>query len=247
MTPISVLINGAFGKMGQEAVQAIQAADDLQLVGQVGAGDDLKTHLLAAHPQVAIDFTTPHVVYDNILTLIECNVHPIIGTTGLTDNQIDHLKNACKAKNLGGIIAPNFSIAAMLMMHYAKDCIRHLPYAEIIELHHDKKQDAPSGTAIKTAELMNEARAKVDPLPRGKEMLAGARGANKNGIPIHSVRLPGLLAHQEIIFGNEGETLTFRHDTISRKAFMPGVLLACRKVVFLKELIYGLEHLLVFL
>lgn len=241
---ISVLINGAFGKMGQETVQAVQTADDLKLVGQLGAQDDLKAHILSDQPQVAIDFTTPHVVYDNVLTMIECNVHPIVGTTGLTEEQIHHLKKCCKAKNLGGIIAPNFSIAAILMMQYAKDCIRHLPYAEIIELHHEKKQDAPSGTAIKTAELMNEARAKVTPIPRGKELLAGARGADKQGIPIHSIRLPGLLAHQEIIFGNEGETLTFRHDTLSRKAFMPGVLLACRKVISLKELVYGLEHIL---
>lgn len=242
--PISILINGAFGKMGQETVRAIQDAQDFNLVAQLGTKDDLKANLLSIQPKIAIDFTTPHVVYENLLTMIECHVCPIVGTTGLTTEQIQYLKTLCAAKNLGGIIAPNFSIAAILMMQYAKDCIRHLPHAEIIELHHEKKQDAPSGTAIKTAELMNEARAQVAPIPRGKELLAGARGADQQGIPIHSIRLPGLLAHQEIIFGNEGETLTFRHDTLNRKAFMPGVLLACRKVLSLKELIYGLEHIL---
>lgn len=242
---ITILINGAFGKMGQETTQAIQATQDLTLIAQLGKQDDLRATLLSLQPQVAIDFTNPHVVYDNVRTIIDCGVRPIVGTTGLSFEQIQHLKKQCAINHLGGIIAPNFSIAAILMMRYAKDCIRHLPYAEIIEFHHEKKQDAPSGTAIKTAELMHESREKTaSDLPPGKEILAGARGADCQGIPIHSIRLPGLLAHQEVIFGNEGETFILRHDTLNRQAFMPGVLLACRKILTLQELVYGLEHLL---
>ena len=244
---ISVLINGAFGKMGQETVAAVQNVSDFKLVGTLGKEDSLKENILALNPQIVIDFTQPDVIYQNALIMIELNTHPVIGTTGLNENQISSLEALCKQKKLGAIIAPNFSIAAILMMKYAQDCISHLTAAEIIELHHDKKLDAPSGTAIKTAELMSKTLDEIHHKQTAiacKELIAGARGANKQGIPIHSIRLPGLLAHQEIIFGNEGETLTFRHDTISRKAFMPGVLLACRKVLSLKRLVYGLEHIL---
>ncbi len=240
----TVIVNGAFGKMGQETVKAIQACDDFKLVGQLDSKDALEEAIVSTHPDVVIDFTTPHVVYQNALTLIEHHVHPVIGTTGLSETQIQDLKQRCEAQQLGGIIAPNFSVAAILTMQYAKHCIRYLPYAEIIELHHEKKLDAPSGTALKTAELMSEARKAVPPIPKGKESIPGARGADKHGIPIHSVRLPGLLAHEEIIFGGEGEVLTIRHDTLNRKAFMPGVLLACRKVTSLKHLVYGLESIL---
>jgi 4-hydroxy-tetrahydrodipicolinate reductase len=241
---ISILINGAFGKMGQETVKAVEASQAFKLVGKLGKSDVLKTALIDKKPEIVIDFTTPEVVYQNTLTIIEHGAHPIIGTTGLSDEQREKLGNLCKERQLGGIIAPNFSLATLLMIKYVKDCARYFSDVEIIELHHKRKKDAPSGTAIKTAESIAQGRRKEGYASFSKEMISGTRGTKKDNIPIHSVRLPGLLAHEMVIFGGEGETLTFRQDTLSRKAFMPGVLLACRKVLGLKTLIYGLEHIL---
>lgn len=241
---IRIIVNGAHGRMGQEAVKAIQATTDLQLVASTGKQENLATVIKETQADVVVDFTRPDCVYENALTIIDNHAHPVIGTTGLSAKQIETLQARCQQQNLGGIIAPNFSISAVLMMKAVAELARYLPHVEIIEMHHDKKLDAPSGTAIKTASLIAAARQQIAPLPECKESIPGARGGLYENIPIHSIRLPGLVAHQEVIFGGDSETLTLRHDSIHRAGFMPGVLLSCRKVSQLKQLVYGLEHLL---
>jgi len=223
---IRILINGAQGKMGQVTVQAIQQAPDLELVATLDRGHSLITRIDETHPDVAIDFTEPKAVYKNAQIMIEMGVHPVIGTSGLTLQEIENLQHLCREKSLGGIIAPNFSLGAVLMMKYAEDAARYFKDVEIIEMHHHEKKDAPSGTANKTAQMIKQA------------------GHHAQYPPIHSVRLPGLVAHQRVILGGLGETLTIQHDSINRDCFMPGVLLACRKVMTLKGLFYGLEKLL---
>jgi 4-hydroxy-tetrahydrodipicolinate reductase len=242
---IRVLINGAHGKMGRECVKAIENDAALQLVAAIGRADDLAAMLQQSQAQVAIDLTAPHAVYENALAIIAAGVHPVIGTTGLTPAQIANLEQRCAQKKLGGVIAPNFSIGAILMMRFAAQAAKYLPDVEIIELHHPAKLDSPSGTALKTADIIAEARtAAPQQLPVARETIPGARGAFRHGVPIHAVRLPGLVACQEVLFGGLGETLRISHHTIHREAFVPGVLLACKKVVELDRLLYGLEHLL---
>lgn len=242
MTP-RIAVNGCKGKMGALAVQVIEKNPHFKLVGQF----DHHTLLLEAienhQPDIVIDFTTASSAYANAKIIIESGKHAVVGTTGFTPTQIATLKRLCAKQKLGAIIAPNFSISALLLMRLAKECAHYLPHVEIIEAHHEKKADSPSGTAIKTAELINEARAKTTKI-QSHEVLAGARGADKDGIPIHSIRLPGFLAQEEVIFGSPGETLHLKHNTIDRNAFMPGVLLACEKVMQLDKLVYGLEDLL---
>ncbi len=233
-----VLVNGAQGRMGKVTVIAIEQAPDFELVGALGHGDDLATAIQKNKAQVVIDFTTPAAVFKNTQTIIENNAHPIIGTTGLTAEQVTQLTTACEAKKLGGIIAPNFALGVILMMKYAQDAAKYFSDAEIIELHHDQKKDAPSGTAIKTAQMMARNQQEIE------ESADTTRGTKYYGTTIHSVRLPGLIAHQEILFGSPGQLLTIRHDTLDLKAFMPGVLLAIREVTKLKSLLYGLETLL---
>lgn len=242
---IKVMVNGASGKMGQETAKSIQKENDFELVGLLNRQDDLAKAIKDGGAEIVIDFTNADSAYRNCLTIIEQGAHPIIGTTGFLPNEIQNLQELCSRKQLGGIIAPNFSIGAILLMRFAKEAARYFPHVEIIELHHNRKLDAPSGTAIKTAELISSAR-KPHPSTASStenELIPGARGAVKDNIHIHSVRLPGLVAHEEVIFGDLGQTLTLRHDTFHREAFMPGVILACRKVRELKELIYGLENL----
>ena len=243
---INILVNGYRGKMGQEAVQAIEASPDLNLVGTADTGDDIVELIHIHKAQVVLDFTRADTVYTNTKLIISAGAHPVIGTTGLTREQIQELKNLCEAKKLGALIIPNFSIGAVLMMKYARDAARYFPDVEIIELHHNQKQDSPSGTAIKTAEMIAQNRSSKNKAfeINIKETLPGARGALGYDIPIHSVRLSGLVAHQEVIFGGEGETLTLRHDSLHRQSFMPGVCLACKKVVELDGLIEGLEFIL---
>ena len=168
----------------------------------------------------------------------------MIGTSGLLPEQVKELQDLAHQKNIGGIIAPNFAIGAVLMMKFASEAARFMPDVEILELHHEKKADAPSGTAIKTAALIAESRNNIPEPIEEKEILTGARGARANEVPVHSVRLPGKVAHQEVIFGGKSQTLTIRHDSIHRDSFMPGVCLACKKVMDLDELVYGLEHIL---
>ncbi len=244
MTAIRVIINGAKGRMGQEASKAIQAAEGLELVGVADIEDNLVQLIADKKAQVVVDFTTAAVVYETTKSIIHAGAHPVIGTSGLLSEQVTELQQLCAAKSLGGLIAPNFAIGAVLMMKFAKEAVRYFPDVEIIELHHDRKADAPSGTAVKTLNMLVEAREKK-PKPRNeKEILAGARGASDHDIHVHSIRLPGLVAHQEVIFGGLSETLTIRHDSVHRESFMPGVCLSCKKVVELNELIYGLEHIL---
>lgn len=239
---IRVLVNGAHGKMGSEVVKALQNNPEFKLVGEGDHHTKLSELIQSTDPQVVVDFTNPNAVFENTKTILEAGKHPVIGTTGLSETQIETLKK--QAQKIGGIIAPNFAIGVILMMQFAREAARYFPHAEIIELHHDTKLDAPSGTAIKTAQMMIENRT---PCPAGKtekENLPGSRGADYQGIPIHAVRLPGLIGHQMILFGGEGEVLTLKHDAMDRKCFMAGVLLACRKVMTLDKLVYGLEHLL---
>ena len=245
MKNIRVLVNGAKGRVGQEVVKAVTAASDLQLVDQTDLGDDLITRIKASQAQAVVDFTTATVAFENTFKILEAGVHPVVGTSGLLSEQVVELQQFAKDKRIGGLIAPNFAIGAVLLMKYAQDAVKYLPDVEVIELHHNRKADAPSGTAVKTAQLIAEARQEIPKvLVEEKELFEGARGSEVHGVRVHSLRLPGLVAHQEIIFGGTGETLTIRHDSIHRESFMPGVCLACTKVIGSQQLFYGLEHLL---
>jgi 4-hydroxy-tetrahydrodipicolinate reductase len=243
---ISVLVNGAFGRMGQMVVKALGERGEFTVVGQTGREYDLKKSIKDSNAQVVVDFTRADAVYANTLAIIESGAHPVIGTSGLTAEQIKKLQQKCEELKLGGIIAPNFSLGAVLMMKHAKEIAKYMPHVEIIELHHDGKADSPSGTAMRSAELLAEGGGDAlnQPPLSSRETVPGARGANYLGIPIHAVRLPGLLAHEQIIFGAAGETLTLRHDSIDRQCFMPGVCFACEKVGKLHKLVYGLEEVL---
>ncbi|MBV8802540.1 MAG: 4-hydroxy-tetrahydrodipicolinate reductase [Gammaproteobacteria bacterium] len=242
---IPVIINGAKGKMGQLTIKALEALPDFSIVGCPTKEDNLEKMIKDQKAKIVIDFTNAHSVFTNTNTIIRAGAHPIIGTSGLVKGQIQMLQNECRTMHLGGLIIPNFSIGAVLMMKYAEKIVQYFPNVEIIEMHHAGKLDSPSGTAIRTAELLANSRPlfpeKTGPI---RQTIDGARGANYQDIPIHSIRLPGLLANQQIIFGNTGETLTLRHDTIDRECFIPGIILSCKKVLGLKELVYGLEHIL---
>ena len=245
MEKIRVLVNGAEGRMGQEVVKSVTAAADLELVDQTDLGDDLIARINASQAQAVVDFTTAAVAFENTRKILEAGVHPVVGTSGLLAEQVAELQQLAEDKGIGGLIAPNFAIGAVLLMKYAQDAAKYLPDVEVIELHHNRKADAPSGTAVKTAQLIAEARKEIPKaLVEEKELFEGARGSEVHGVRVHSLRLPGLVAHQEVIFGGTGETLTIRHDSIHRESFMPGVCLACRKVIGTQQLFYGLEHLL---
>lgn len=236
---IKVIIAGAAGKMGQTSVEAILKNDELDLVAKMGRGDDLAKAIRETKADVVVDFTVPSAVFQNSKTIIEEGARPVIGATGLNPSQIQELQKMCADRKRGGIIAPNFSLGAILMMHFAQEASQFFEHAEIIELHHEKKVDAPSGTAIKTSEMMKRSS------PR--QVIAAknpARGEIHNEIPIHSVRLPGYFAHQKVIFGGTGETLTIQHDALDRQCMMPGLILSCKKVMDLNELVYGLDKLL---
>lgn len=240
---IRVLINGAAGKMGQQTVKTISSDPDFVLVGQTDRQNDLTAEIKKSRADVVVDFTNADAVLNNIHTIIEAGARPVIGTTGLVKEQIEPLKKRCAELKLGGVIAPNFSLGAVLMLKYAKEIATYFPEVEIIEMHHDGKLDSPSGTAVLTAEMLHSTK-KKSTAKQTKEIIPGARGATYQDIHIHAIRLPGLVAHQQIIFGGLGETLTLKHDAIDRQCFMPGVVLACKKVMDLKELIYGLENIL---
>lgn len=243
--PIRILVNGAFGRMGQMTVKTISEHPDFELVGQTGREYDLTKSIKDSHAQVVIDFTNADSAYKNAAAIIEAGAHPVIGTSGLTEKEIKLLQARAEELKIGGIIAPNFSLGGVLMMKCAQEIAKYMPNVEIIELHHDGKLDSPSGTSLRSAEMIAETIVKTKEEPKKcKETIPGARGATHCGIPIHAVRLPGFLAHQQIIFGGLGETLTLRHDSIDRMSFMPGVILACQKVLKLDHLMYGLEHIL---
>jgi 4-hydroxy-tetrahydrodipicolinate reductase len=240
-----VAVLGSKGKVGATMVQAVQAAEDLTLSAEVDAGDALSL-LTDSDTEAVIDFTHPDVVMDNLKFLIDNGIHAVVGTTGFTDERLQQVR-AWLAANPGVsvIIAPNFAIGAVLSMHFAKQAAPFYESVEVIELHHPHKADAPSGTATRTAALISEARKDLPPNPDATTAsLPGARGADVDGIPVHSVRLAGLVAHQEVLFGTAGETLTIRHDSIDRTSFVPGVLLAVRQVAEHPGLTVGIEALL---
>ena len=240
-----VIVNGARGKMGALACDTIKNNPDFELVGALTKQDNLRVAIADTAANIVIELTRADCVYENSLTIIESGAHPVIGASGLLDEQIQILKKLCATKKLGGIIAPNFSIGAILMMKFAAIAANLLPEVEIIEAHHQQKLDAPSGTALKTAEMIAEARkGKKGETLALHELVPGARGGVHQGVPIHSIRLPGILARQQIIFGTHGETLTITHDSIDRACFMPGIIMACQRVQQLDSLYYGLEQLL---
>ena len=241
---IKVAVLGAKGRMGSEVVKAVQAAHDLELVAALDLGDSLEV-LVASGVEVVVDFTTPDSVMSNLEFLAKNNIHAVVGTTGFDEARIIVLKEMLKASTSGVLIAPNFAIGAVLMMEFATKAAQYFESAEIIELHHPNKVDAPSGTATRTAELMSKARkeAGLTSMPDATTTsLDGARGATVGDVPVHSVRLRGLVAHQEVILGGLGETLTIRHDSLDRAGFMPGVLLGIRKVSSHPGLTFGLEN-----
>ncbi|WP_337802553.1 4-hydroxy-tetrahydrodipicolinate reductase [Mitsuokella jalaludinii] len=260
----TVIVNGACGRMGQAVLTAVQEADGLELVGAVdikGGADtgslvglpangilvetDLEALLARKKPEVMVDFTRPDVVFGNVMTALAHKTSPVVGTTGLSDEQKAEIAKAAEENDTPAFIAPNFAIGAVLLMVMSRQAAKYMPDVEIIELHHDKKLDAPSGTAIQTAAMIAEVRkAHKQGNPDEFEKLEGARGADYEGMRIHSVRLPGYVAHQEVIFGGLGQTLTIRHDSMNRESFMPGVVLAAKKVRSLKGLTVGLDKLL---
>jgi 4-hydroxy-tetrahydrodipicolinate reductase len=236
---------GAKGKVGATMVQAVEAADDLTFTAGVDAGDPLSL-FTDSRTEVVIDFTHPDVVMDNLKFLIDNGIHAVVGTTGFTDKRLSQVEAWLEeSRTTAVLIAPNFAIGAVLSMHFAKQAARFFESAEVIELHHPQKADAPSGTAARTARLIAQARKGLPPNPDATSTgLEGARGADVDGIPVHSVRLAGLVAHQEVLFGTQGETLTIRHDSLDRTSFVPGVLLAVRTVGEHPGLTVGLEPLL---
>ena len=273
--PIPVVVAGALGRMGAEVIKALDAARDCQLVAAIDTtsgkeGADVGLELGLGELQVAItsdfegalcqasqaarsggaavlvDFTHPSVVYEHSRGAIAYGVHPVIGTTGLSSEQLADLAAFAEKAGVGGAVIPNFSVGMVLLQQAAAAAARFYDYAELTELHHNRKADAPSGTCIKTAELIEELGKAFNPQQvEEHETLAGCRGGlRESGLRLHSIRLPGLVAHQEVLFGAPGETYTLRHDTIERSAYMPGVLLTVRKVRQLGGLVYGLERLL---
>ena len=235
---------GAKGKVGQAMCEAVRAADDLTLSAEVDAGDPLSL-FTDSGTEVVIDFTHPDVVMNNLKYLVDNGIHAVVGTTGFTAERLDHVRSWLSGKPTGVLIAPNFAIGAVLSMYFAQKAAPYFESVEVIELHHPQKADAPSGTATRTAELIAAARKGMPPNPDATSTgLSGARGADVGGVPVHSVRLTGLVAHQEVLFGTMGETLTIRHDSLDRTSFVPGVLLAVRQIARWPGLTIGLEPLL---
>ena len=247
---INVAICGANGKMGQEVVKAVSSANDMNLVAKIdilnGEFATIKDARDSVKIDVIIDFTQPNSIYENALYCLNNNIKMVIGTTGLSDNQIQELKTLNQKKSVGCIIAPNFSTGAVLLMKFAKMASKYFNNAEIIELHHNQKKDAPSGTAVKTAQLMAEVN---ENFTTGncleKETLEGSRGGVAyNNIHIHSIRMPGYIASQEVLFGANGQLLSLRHDSMNRECYMNGVLLATRFISKSSDFIYGLENIM---
>ncbi len=250
--------------MGRASIRTIAAQADMAVVAALGratsigtdagavAGiaplgvrivEDLETVLPGA--DVLVDFSPGAAAAGHARAAVPAGVSPVIGGTGLSPTELTELSGLCEARGVGAVVAPNFAVGAVLMMEFARQAAPHFPHVEIIELHHDRKRDAPSGTAVKTAALIAGARGDPPaPTVKEEEMVAGARGGRAEGVPVHSVRLPGLVTHQEVIFGGPGQTLTIRHDSINEESFMPGLLLAIRRVRALPGLVYGLEKLL---
>ncbi|MEU4499516.1 4-hydroxy-tetrahydrodipicolinate reductase [Streptomyces sp. NBC_00210] len=247
MSKLRVAVLGAKGRIGSEAVRAVEAADDMELVAALGRDDKLEA-LVENGAQVVVELTTPASVMGNLDFCVRHGIHAVVGTTGWTDERLAQLNTLLAGSpETGVLIAPNFSIGAVLTMKFAQQAARYFESVEVVELHHPNKADAPSGTATRTAQLIAAARAEAGCAPQPDATvteLAGARGANVDGVPVHAVRLRGLLAHQEVLLGGEGETLTIRHDSLHHSSFMPGILLGARRVVSTPGLTFGLEHFL---
>lgn len=255
---IKVAVAGPRGKMGREAVATVIKNEDFLLVAVLDykqetecLGDNIPIYtslnllIEQTEPDVLVDLTIPSAVFEHAMTALEYGVRPVIGTTGFTDLQLDTLRNKVEEVQVGCIIAPNFSIGAVLMMKFAQTAARYLPNVEIIEMHHDQKVDAPSGTAIKTAQMIRQTRTSMEQgHPDEEETIPGARGANMDGMHIHSVRLPGLVAHQQVLLGGEGQLLTIRHDSFDRASFMSGIVLSINEIMERDVFIYGLEDLI---
>lgn len=266
MDKIRVFVAGACGKVGMETVRTIRLQNDMELAGVSdiqNQGKDIGL-VLGQQPfdlqisgqmeieklkelqvDILVDFTNPQSVFSNAKTAIKAGVVPVIGATGLDGHEISELEDLSKATGTGVFIAPNFALGAILMMKFAKETAKYFHHVDIVEYHHDQKLDAPSGTALKTADMISEIREPIiQGHPNEYEKIPGARGGDLNGIHIHSIRLPGLIAHQEVIFGGSGQTLTIRHDAYTRETYMPGVILAIRKAYKLTGLVVGLENFL---
>lgn len=247
MDAIRVAVIGAAGRMGGEVVQAVDAADDLHLAAALDLGDSPEA-LVSAGATVAVDFTTPDAVMGNLRFCIQNGIHAVVGTTGFDDARIEQVRTwLAEAPGVGVVIAPNFGLGAVLLMRFAREAAPYFESVEIIELHHPDKADAPSGTATHTAQGIAQVRREAGrpPAPDATTHAAeGARGAAVDGVPVHSVRVRGLVAHEEVLFGNPGEVLTLRHDSLDRSSFMPGVLLAVRRVGDVPGLTVGLDALL---
>ncbi|MCX2181491.1 4-hydroxy-tetrahydrodipicolinate reductase [Streptomyces sp. SKN60] len=247
MSKLRVAVLGAQGRIGSEAVRAVEAAEDMELVAALGRGDKLET-LVEAGAQVVVELTTPGSVMGNLDFCVRHGIHAVVGTTGWTEERLAQLRDwLAQFPQTGVLIAPNFSIGAVLTMKFAQLAAPYFESVEVVELHHPNKVDAPSGTATRTAQLIAAARAEagLGAQPDATTTaLDGARGADVDGVPVHAVRLRGLLAHQEVLLGGEGETLTVRHDSLHHSSFMPGILLAARRVTTTPGLTFGLEHFL---
>lgn len=252
---LKVLVNGALGRMGQEVVKKVQSEKDLELVAVVDVNpgtagglpvqQDVLTAIKTAQPDVLVDFTKPAVVMNTLRQVLPTGVACVVGTTGFSKENLAEVDALAKANNTAVLVAPNFALGAVVMMKLACEAAKYFPNVEIIEKHHDQKLDAPSGTALLTAQRIAEVRAKMHQgHPEEKETMAGVRGGDYEGMRIHSVRLPGYVASQEVIFGSQGETLHISTEPVSRECYMPGVALACRKIKDYKGLVYGLENML---
>ncbi|MDR7481233.1 MAG: 4-hydroxy-tetrahydrodipicolinate reductase [Armatimonadota bacterium] len=262
---VRVAVSGAAGRMGRAAVRTVLREPDLRLVAalgrQQGVGRDAgevaglgpagvpivaePEAVWAAAPDVLVEFVPGAPAAIHARAALERGIRPVVGSTGLSAADLEALRALAAARRTGAVVAPNFALGAVLMMEFARVAGRFFPHVEIIELHHDRKRDAPSGTALKTARVIAEARGTAPgPGVAEEEMVPGARGGVADGVRLHSVRLPGLSAHQEVLFGGPGQVLTLRHDSLSEESFMPGLLLAIRRVGSLDGLVYGLEHLL---
>lgn len=265
MKDVRIVVAGPRGRMGREAVQLVMETEGYQLAGvvdrkfdgmelgqlegfqnsSVPVYSDIEKCFQETEPDVLIDLTTPEVGMHHTKTALTYKVRPVVGTTGFTKENLAELEHLCREQEMGCIIAPNFAVGAVLMMKFSQMAAKYFSDVEIIELHHEKKLDAPSGTAVKTAEMIAEVRKqKIQGHPEEKESIPGARGADYEGMHIHSVRLPGLIAHQQVMFGADGQNLTIRHDSYNRSSFMSGVKLAVDTVLKMDSFVYGLENII---
>ena len=246
-SPIRVMVNGAKGKMGHASVVAIGDDPELVCVGQCDKGDNMTQIIHDTSPQVVLDFTHPSVVFDHAMTMASMGIHSVIGTTGLTNDQLSKLDDMATKKQVAVLVCPNFAIGAVLMMQFAAQAARYLPQVEIIEYHHPKKADAPSGTAIKTVDTIHDQCPQINAslqTMKDTEYISGAKGGYYKGVPIHSVRMDGYIASQDVLLGGHGERLSIRHDSVHRDSFMPGVCLALKQSIYMTGLVYGLEAVL---